>query len=32
MDMEDPVYSEYDTVGVCGEKEIETSGNSMAGF
>jgi hypothetical protein len=29
MDMEDPVYSEYDTVGVCGEKEIETSGNSI---
>jgi hypothetical protein len=29
MDMDEPVYSEYDTVGVCGDNEIETSGNSI---
>jgi hypothetical protein len=29
IDMEEPVYSEYDTVGVYGEKQIETSGNSI---
>jgi hypothetical protein len=29
MDMDEPVYSEYDTMGVCGDNEIETSGNSI---
>jgi hypothetical protein len=29
IDMEEPVYSEYDTVAVYGEKQIETSGNSI---